>query len=213
MKGNRCGKTSCNTGSCQQQSFVDLQVSKVRRVQIWTEKYEKSKHIVTLKEISDFFFTGNYFLIHYFPAFFLNEQVCSDCRLEMSFTGKYCILRSTTGKLLSYPYQITLTSTRVISAPFLLELQSGAAVSFTIYIGTANSSSMSRVHCGPCKTGRTYCFQIDTGDRKQASDAAETSGSAQTKMMYQSQVGSCTWHVLCVKKTSPSVCWSPKRIC
>lgn len=61
----------------------------------------------------------------------------------------------------------------LFSVPCSKELHLGAAVSFTIYVGTDRSTTMSREHFSACKTGRTHCFQIDTGDRKQASNDPE----------------------------------------
>lgn len=47
-------------------------------------------------------------------------------------------------------------------------------VSSTIYVGTGNGSSMARECCDPFKTGRTHCSPMETGDKKQANEGAET---------------------------------------
>ncbi|KAK5898344.1 hypothetical protein CgunFtcFv8_015768 [Champsocephalus gunnari] len=63
--------------------------------------------------------------------------------------------------------QIALTNTPLISIRCLVELQLGAAVSFTICVGTGNGSSMAREHRSLFKTGRAHCSLMLTVDKKQ----------------------------------------------
>lgn len=59
-------------------------------------------------------------------------------------------------------HQITFTNTHHISVHCPTGLRLGAAVSYAIYVGTGNSSSMAWECCSPCKTGRTHCSPMDT---------------------------------------------------
>ncbi|KAJ4925338.1 hypothetical protein JOQ06_018070 [Pogonophryne albipinna] len=69
--------------------------------------------------------------------------------------------------------QIALTNTLLISIRCLVELQLGAAVSFTICVGTGNRSSMAREHHSLFKTGRAQCSLMLTGDEKQTNEGPE----------------------------------------
>lgn len=63
-------------------------------------------------------------------------------------------------------HQIAITNTPLISVSCLMGLQLGAAVSFTIYVGTGSGSSEAPEHCSAFKTGRTHCSLMHAGDKK-----------------------------------------------
>lgn len=74
-------------------------------------------------------------------------------------------------------HQIAWTNTPLIFVHCPAGLQQGAPVSFTIYVGTGNGSSLAREHCSPCKTGRTHCSLMHAGDKKQTNQGPEAWGS------------------------------------
>lgn len=80
-------------------------------------------------------------------------------------------------------HQIAFTNTPLISVPCPMGLQLGAAVSFTIYVGTGNGSSMAREHCSPFKTGRAHCSLMHTGDLKQTNQGPEAWGCRLRRMI------------------------------